>query len=149
MTDFELDDLCTELFDVGLISTTDFNDKQKVLFLFLDVFNYIHEDGLDVYLSNNLYPPFDIRPNTNSLRELGLHHTADKFDFIKNKFDSNSHHKDGETWDEYKLRIGILDEVKSWDTTLIEEISDNFPYDWIRRNYKDLSKGLSFERAIR
>jgi hypothetical protein len=149
MTDFELDDLCTVLFDVGLKSTTNLNDKQKALFLFLDIFNYIQEDGLDVYLSNNLYPPFDIRPNTNSMRELGLHHTAEKFDFIKNRFDSNRHHQDGETWEEYKSRIGILDEVNSWHNTLNREISDHFPYEWIRLNYKDLSEGLSFERASR
>lgn len=149
MTDLESHDLCTELFDVGLKSTADFNDKQKVLFLFLDIFNYIQEDGLDVYLSNNLYPPFDIQPNANSMRELGLHHTADKFEFIKNRFDCNKHHQDGETWDEYKLRIGILNEVDSWDDTLIREMSDHFPYAWIRRNYKDLSEGLSFNRAIR
>ena len=149
MTDLELDDLCTELFDVGLKSTTNFNDKQKILFLFLDIFNYILEDGLDVYLSNNLCSPFDIRPNTNSMRELGLHHTADKFDFIKNRFDCNKHHQDGETWDKYKSRIGILNEVNSWDSTLIKEMSDHFPYEWIRQNYKALIDGLSFERASR
>lgn len=149
MTDLELHDLCAELFEVGLKSTTNFNNKQKVLFLFLDIFNYIQEDGLDVYLSNNLCSPFDIRPNTNSMRELGLHHTADKFDFIKSRFDSNKHHQDGETWDEYKSRIEILDEVNSWDNTLTKEMSDHFPYKWIRQNYKDLSEGLSFERVNR
>ena len=146
MTDFELDELCTKLFDVGLKSTTDFNTRQKVLFLFLDIFNYIQEDGLDVYLSNNLDSPFDIRPNTNSMRELGLHQTADKFDFIKNRFDINKHHQDGETWDDYKSRIGILDEVNSWDNILTQEMRDQFPYEWIRQNYKELSEGLSFER---
>ena len=83
------------------------------------------------------------------MRELGLHHTADKFDFIKNRFDSNKHHHDGETWDEYKSRIEILDEVNSWDNTLVKEMSDHFPYEWIRQNNTDLSEGLSFERASR
>jgi hypothetical protein len=149
MTDLELDDLCTELFEVGLKSSTNFNDKQNVLFLFLGIFNYIQEDGLDVYLSNNMHPPFDIRPTTKSMRELGLHHTADRFDFIKNRFDINRHHQDGETWEEYKTRIGIVGEVNSSDKTLIREMSDHFPYEWIRRNYKDLSEGLNFERTSR
>ena len=147
MTNLVLRNLCTELFDVGLKSGTNFNDKQNVLFLFLGIFNYIQEDGLDVYLSNNMHPPFDIRPTTKSMRELGLRHTADRFDFIKNRFDINRHHQDGETWEEYKTRIGIVGEVNSSDKTLIREMSDHFPYEWIRRNYKDLSEGLNFERT--
>ena len=34
MTELDLDDLCTELFDVGLKSIDNFNDEQKNLFLF-------------------------------------------------------------------------------------------------------------------
>ncbi|MFZ6009800.1 MAG: hypothetical protein ACOYXT_05570 [Bacteroidota bacterium] len=149
MTDLELDDLCTNLFNVGLKSTTDVNDKQKTIFLFLAIFNYIHEDGLDVYLSNNLNSPFDIRSNINSMRELGLQDVADKFEFMQNRFDLNKHHRDGETWDEYKLRIGIATEVNSWENTLLNEMRDNYPYSWINKNCTDLSEGLGFKSASR
>lgn len=143
MTNQESHSLCTQLFDIGLKSTNSFNDKQKTLYLFLDIFNYIDEDELDVYLSNNLYPPFDIRPNIIAMRELGLHQIADKFAFIKNCFDGHSPHQQGETWDQYKLRIGIWSHVDIWDKTLRDEFNDNFPYAWIDQNYFELTDGLN------
>ena len=113
----------------------------------MDIFNYILEDGLDVYLSNNMNQSFDIRPNINAMRELGLPQIADNFEFIKSRFDDNEDHKEGETWDEYKLRLGILGKGNSWDTVLIKDMADNFPYQWIRLNYAELTNGLNLKRV--
>jgi len=149
MTELEISKLCDELFVEGLKSTINFNDEQKTLFLFLDIFNYIDEDGLDVYLSNNLYSPFEIQPSIDSMKELGLYQIAEKFEFIKERFDNNKQHHEWESWDEYKSRIGIKNEVNSWDTSLIREIRDNFPHEWIYKNLNNLIDGLVIEKANR
>lgn len=146
MTDFEIKDLCIELFNLGIKPTNNFNTKQKTLYLFLDTFSNLLEVGLDVYLSKNLHSTFDIQPTIDSLTELGLYDAAAKFDLVKNRFDNNEHQQVGETWDEYKSRIGIQDEVNSWNDELINEMSDQFPFKWINKNSKNLNEGLSFER---
>ena len=142
MTQEHIDKLCIALFDRGLESLIELNSKQQTLYLFLDIYYYMQEDGLDIYLSNNLTPPFDIIPNINAMRELGLSIISDYFEFIKVSFDNNELHKQGEKWHEYKSRIGILDKVNYLDPILTKMMTDDFPFNWIEKNYNELNKNL-------
>jgi hypothetical protein len=149
MKEENIDNLCIALFDRGLKSVIDLNSKQKTLYLFLDIFYYIEEDGLDVYLSNNLNPPFDIIPNINAMRELGLDSISDHFQFIKVSFDNNEFWQEVETWEGYKTRIGILDRVNYLHPILSKIMVENFPLIWIIENYNELIDNLDLRMASR
>jgi hypothetical protein len=83
------------------------------------------------------------------MRELRLDSISDYFEFIKVSFDNNEFWQEGETWEGYKTRIGILDKVNYLHPVLFKMMMDKFPLTWIIENYNELIDNLDLRIANR
>lgn len=131
-------DIWYEVYDLGLREGIDkFNEKQKALYNYIDMFYSLEMGGLPSVLYNSSCDETKSNNIFICLQSIGLTDLADTFRYFENKF---KHTNDGreETWEEFLNRSGIHEEIEMLDQKILSIVTEERALKWVEKNYDDL-----------